>query len=88
MREINPLGIRKLDVQAERRQWRREARLRAPRFCSGHLLVADEQMVRLVANALMSGWEEGVRIGAQATRDRVAEALENGKLKRQSGEAS
>lgn len=76
----NPLGIRKLDVQQARREYRRQARVEAARILSGHLLAADNQMVGCVADALMIGWEAGVSHGASATRERLAEALDNGTL--------
>jgi hypothetical protein len=80
-RNDNPLGIRKLDVQDARREFRRQSFQEARRILSGHLLTnQDDQLVRCVADALMRGWEAGVTEGAGATRGRVAEALQRGTL--------
>jgi hypothetical protein len=80
----NPLGIRKVDYQGERRTFRREeAPQLARRILSGHLLAQDDQMIRCVVEALMTGWEQGAAIGAKKTRDRVAEALDKGTLFKQ-----
>jgi len=81
MRNLNPLGIRKLDVQKQRREWERElSPIEAERILGAHLLNCDQQMMRMAIHALCKGWEEGVKVGAQATRERVAESLANGKL--------
>jgi hypothetical protein len=77
----NPLGIRKLDVQAERRSYQRAARTEAARLLNGYLLNShDEQLLRVVTTAMLHGWEDGVACGALATRERVAEALAKGTL--------
>jgi hypothetical protein len=75
-----PLGIRKLDVQAERRQARRDARLDARQICESFGLGIDESMIRALNVALIQGWERGVAVGAARTRDRVQESINNGRL--------
>jgi len=87
-RNENPLGIRKLDVQFERRTVERvTANAWAERttdyWFGQHSNLSAEDLVqvkRLVATAYSVGWNEGVKLGATKTRDRVAEALEQGKL--------
>jgi hypothetical protein len=39
-----------------------------------------ENLIRLIEVALDDGWERGVTVGAKATRDRVKESLDNGRL--------
>jgi hypothetical protein len=75
-----PLGIRKVDYQQDRRLFRRAAKAEARHILTGHLLASDEQMVRCVADALMRGWEAGVITGVTATKGRVQESLETGRL--------
>lgn len=90
MREIKrePLGIRKLDVQALRRQARRDHKVKAQRtydhwFASrDQMPLTEENLVRFAEVMLSVGWEKGVTDGAKATRDRVAESLKNGRLKK------
>lgn len=83
-----PLGIRKLDVQQARREYRREAKRIAEsrvRFWFedtrlGKLDLTIENVQRLAECLLEEGWEDGVRVGAERTRDRVAESLKSGRL--------
>jgi hypothetical protein len=88
-RKLNPLGIRKLDVQGLRRQLHKDMKgFAQDRFNAwfsdtryqGAMPLTEENITRLIEVAYSDGWERGVREGAQATRDRVAEALERGTL--------
>lgn len=83
----NPLGIRKLDVQAERRQARQEAKQFASRlFANWNRSYSGgwdaEEIQRAIAAAYLAGWQDGVHQGAKATRERVQEALDNGTLRK------
>lgn len=85
-----PLGIRKLDVQAVRRERRREHKVEAERtfeFWFGEktwrrepMPMTRENIIRFGETLLENGWTEGVHDGAKATRERVAESLANGRL--------
>jgi hypothetical protein len=84
-RTLNPLGVRKLDVQEPRRVSRREHRIAAARLIEfgarlDHGKLSERDVLRLVTTALDIGWEEGVKIGSAAQLGRVREALENGTL--------
>jgi hypothetical protein len=87
-RKLNPLGIRKLDVQALRRAARKDNRAEAERTVGfwfdppfGDPMPLNRQNVTRMAEVMLErGWERGVKDGAKATRDRVAEALERGTL--------
>jgi hypothetical protein len=83
-----PLGIRKLDVQARRRAYRKASREEAAKtvkfwFSSEAyrpMPLTEENVLRLAEVMLERGWEAGVVDGAAATRERVAESLANGRL--------
>lgn len=87
-RKLNPLGIRKLDVQALRRAARKNNKEEAERTVAfwfdppygNPKPLTRENVTRLAEVMLERGWEAGVKDGAKATRDRVAESLANGKL--------
>jgi hypothetical protein len=85
-RTLNPLGIRKVDYQAERREaWKnhREVVEKTFEFYFGGREVGTierHELERFAKNLLDMGWEEGVRQGVKSTKARVAEALENGTL--------
>jgi hypothetical protein len=88
-RKLNPLGIRKLDVQGLRRAMLSDCKeVAKDRFNAwftnsryqGAMPMTEENVTRLIEVAYSDGWERGVHEGAKATRDRVAEALERGTL--------
>jgi hypothetical protein len=85
-RTLNPLGIRKVDYQAERREaWENHHKVVEQTF---ELFFGGREMgnikrpeLELFAKSLLDmGWEEGVRQGVKSTKSRIAEALENGTL--------
>lgn len=85
MRNNEPLGIRKVDYQHERRQARRDhnitAKAQAHFWFDGKEITQDK--VILFAKAMLDqGWEEGAKVGVEKTKARVIESLENGKLKK------
>jgi hypothetical protein len=82
-----PLGIRKLDVQKPRREMEKElSELVAwsAKWWFEHSEPTQENVQRFAEAMYARGWEHGVRVGAAATRDRVAESLENGRLVKRS----
>lgn len=90
-RKLNPRGVRKIDVQAPRRQWRRkDSKAEARRLVhlfeelqdrEGHRqLTPSEACDWVVAIALESGWERGFRDTQKAALARIDEALEKGTL--------
>jgi hypothetical protein len=82
----NPLGIRKLDVQQDRREMRRASAMQARQLAEDFLIDCpdDPQQERAILNAIrvgiMRGFEEGIKVGALRTRNRVGEAIASGKL--------
>jgi hypothetical protein len=79
-RTLNPLGIRKLDVQKERRESVKAARAEAERMLTFYSIKTEADIRHFLAVAYNRGWEAGVNIGASATRGRVAEAIDKGTL--------
>lgn len=76
MRKLNPLGIRKVDYQQERREAERAAR----NYSKNGWVQMPEEWQFAVAAAYMRGWEDGAKVGVQATKGRVREALTKGTL--------
>jgi hypothetical protein len=80
-----PLGIRKVDYQADRRAYRRSMWDRAVRMfeywtSNRQQGLSDKEICRLVEVAFEMGWEDGVKVGVARTKDRVKESLDNGRL--------
>jgi hypothetical protein len=85
MRHWNPRGIRKIDVQAERRDYYRQAREHAPSLRNLwtdnlHRELKPDDLDRLITAQQARGWDDGVRAGTLATFRRIDEALATGRL--------
>lgn len=89
-RTINPRGVRKIDVQKERREARAAARGQAKTYVKLYKelidrngfrqLDADEALAHCLQIAYWSGWERGFRDTQKRALDRLDEALEKGTL--------
>ena len=79
-RNENPLGIRKVDYQHERRLMQRSLSKTEAATSAQWMGLDDDEVIRYGAIMYARGWEEGVRVGVDKTKGRVAEALETGKL--------
>lgn len=80
-REIKrePLGIRKLDVQEARRAMHHDSYDEVAKTAE-FWGISDPEVLRFARAMYSTAWEKGVTVGAQRTRDRVAESLDNGRL--------
>jgi len=90
-RDNEPLGIRKVDYQQQRRDWRRtDSRQEKQHLIKlfedlrdrqGHRQLTESEAAEWVIGiALEYGWEQGVKVGVEQTKARVQESLANGKL--------
>jgi hypothetical protein len=85
MRTRNPRGIRKIDVQRERRASYREARAEADSLRRLYGIVGqrwdhDQALTHVLKIAYSKGWEDGGRAWHAADLARVDEALSTGRL--------
>lgn len=80
-RNDEPLGIRKIDVQKERRVMERvESKEDVERVARRVWHITDPETIRFAVAMYCTGWERGVTVGVTATKNRVTESLGNGKL--------
>lgn len=79
-RNENPLGIRKLDVQHERSAMERTECKEKAAGIARLWGIEDPEAIRCLSVLYAMGWQEGVKVGAEKTRGRVAEALKRGTL--------
>lgn len=80
-RNENPLGIRKVDYQNERREMERHtSKEHVELLARGIWGITDPEAIRFATVMFAHGWNEGVRVGVDKTKARIAESLENGKL--------
>lgn len=83
-RNENPLGIRKVDYQHERREVERVTSKHVPWSLIERGLwkgvSTDPESTRFASTMYCYGWEAGVRVGVDKTKERIAEALERGTL--------
>lgn len=82
MRTINrnPRGVRKMDVQEERRLVRSESKEWAKRQMLWMNGRSEDDIQRAIRHAFLDGWERGVKDGRDAMLERLDEALANGTL--------
>ena len=81
MRNENPLGIRKVDYQKERRLMERTISKNHVEGVATKIWgIHDPEVIRFGTAMYANGWEEGVRVGVDATKARIAESLKNGNL--------
>jgi hypothetical protein len=88
LRQLNPRGVRKLDVQKERRQMRRDAKAKARDIVHrwfigdgpGVKIASADELRRLAEVCFSMGWEQGVKDAHKAGLARIDEAIKKGTL--------